>query len=141
MHGTRRLVLAIVRSMLVVPVLACFHNPIAARLPFGRETLGVEEITADAGPTAYDTVERRRPFILLDNGLYARGQSPELITTQPIVVYVNEIRFGSVDALRSIPSQSVASIRFVRPTDAMTRFGSGHTGGVILVELRDKAPQ
>ena len=141
MHGTRRLVLVIVRSLLIVPVLACFQSPVAARLAFGREALGVEEITADAGPMAYDTVERRRPFIFLVNGPYARGQNPELTTTQPIVVYVNEIRVGTVDALRYIPSQSVASIRFVRATDAMTRFGAGHTGGVILVELRKKAPQ
>ena len=139
MYGTRRLVLAFVRSLLIVPASACFQSPMAARLPFGRDELRAEEILADAGPTAYDTVERRRPFILLDNGLYARGQSPELATTQPIVVYVNETRFGTVDALRSIPSRSVASIRFVRPTDAMTRFGSGHTGGAILVELREKA--
>lgn len=140
MHGTRRLVLPIVCSLLIVPILACFHNSTSERLPFGRDDLGVEEILGDVGPTAYEIVERRRPFIVRDNGLYARGQSPELATTQPIVVYVNEIRFGLVDALRSIPLRTVATIRFVRSTDAMTRFGSGHTGGVILVELREKAP-
>jgi hypothetical protein len=38
--------------------------------------------------------------------------------------------------LQSIPPAQVASVRLLKPLDAMTTLGQGHGGGAILVELR-----
>ncbi len=106
--------------------------------PWKRDVITGPELIADSGPSAYETVERLRPFFFVDAQIHARGQSPELPTTVPLVVYLNMARLGGVDALRNVPSSAVSSIQYIRPSAAMTRFGSGHTGGVIVVELREK---
>lgn len=109
------------------------------RAPGSRDLITTAELIADSGPSAFESVERLRPFFFTDAQIHSRGQSPELPTTVPLVVYINMYKVGGVDALKSVPSSAVSSIRYVRPSDAMTRFGSGHTGGAIVVELLDRA--
>jgi len=49
------------------------------------------------------------------------------------LVYVQNMRFGAVRDLANFRMEAVEEIRYVRPLDATTRWGIGHTGGVIEV--------
>lgn len=51
-------------------------------------------------------------------------------------VVLNGVPYGAIASLSSISPQTVASIQFVSPADARTRYGSGYEGGVIEVRSR-----
>jgi hypothetical protein len=51
--------------------------------------------------------------------------------TADILVYMDNVRLGGVDVLRRIEPGQVQEIRYVNARDAMTRYGTGHGGGVI----------
>lgn len=48
-------------------------------------------------------------------------------------VHIDDVRVGDVDVLRTIPATAVASIRWLSASDASTKYGNGHTAGVIAV--------
>ena len=50
-----------------------------------------------------------------------------------IQVYVDNIPYGGLETLTTIPAASVRSVRRLSPMDAVTRFGGSHTNGVIVV--------
>ena len=45
------------------------------------------------------------------------------------------MQFGSLEALYSMHVNDVTHVRYLSPADATTRFGTGHAGGAILVDL------
>jgi outer membrane cobalamin receptor len=49
------------------------------------------------------------------------------------VVYVDNVRFGDLETLQSIPITGIAEIRYMSGPDATTRWGTGVLGGVIEV--------
>jgi len=53
-----------------------------------------------------------------------------------IVVYMDRIRFGEVDALKQFPPSLAVSIRFLDPSEATAEFGVGHLKGAIIVTTR-----
>lgn len=53
----------------------------------------------------------------------------------PPVVYVNGARWHNVDVLRSLRARGIALAERINATDATTRFGTGHTGGAILITM------
>jgi hypothetical protein len=48
-------------------------------------------------------------------------------------VYVDNVSYGNVESLSNINSSQIKEIRYIKATDATTQWGTGHTGGVILV--------
>jgi hypothetical protein len=52
------------------------------------------------------------------------------------VVYVDGIRFGELETLRSIPTGDIKEIRYQTASEATTWRGTGHAGGAILVSTR-----
>lgn len=78
-------------------------------------------------PTAYDLIQRLRPRWLLP-----RGQNS---FTHPgseyPVVYIDEIRHGTLMTLRQIPPSHIRRVEFIGTADATTRWGTGHRAGVI----------
>jgi hypothetical protein len=105
-----------------------------------------EELQGAQGSNAYELVQSLRPQWLRERGHETvrtqqverpngRGRI-ELATTSAepeIIVYINDSRFGDVDALRDIPATGLGSLEFISPTKATLRWGSGHTKGVIVV--------
>lgn len=53
--------------------------------------------------------------------------------SDPPVLYVDGTRRGSADELRFIRADEIEQLEFLSAGDATTRFGTGHTGGAILV--------
>lgn len=90
---------------------------------YPRNRISREEIMerGDNASTAMEVVRRLRPAWLL-----ARGADP--------VVYVDNVRRpGGVDALFNVPVGQIRLLEFIGAGDATTRWGTGHTGGVIQV--------
>ena len=53
-------------------------------------------------------------------------------------MYVDEVSYGSVSTLSNLNALQIKEIRFVSAQNATTRWGTGHTGGVILVTTKSK---
>lgn len=79
-----------------------------------------EEITQASAGTAYEAVQRLRPMWLMGS----RGDFPQ--------VYVDNLP----SSLETIMANEVREIEFLNAGDATTRFGTGHTGGAIIVKRK-----
>ncbi len=78
---------------------------------------------------AQEVITRLRPRFL-----QTRGVNQFLTSAPPEpVVYVDEVKRGQIDALRSVPVRTIGEIRYLRGVDATTRWGIGHEAGAILI--------
>ena len=105
-----------------------------------------EELQGAQATNAYELVQALRPQWLREKSYETirtqqverpngRGRI-EVATTSAepeIIVYINDTKFGNVDALRDIPATGLGSVEFVSPAKATMRWGAGHTKGVIVV--------
>jgi hypothetical protein len=85
------------------------------------------EIAGTDVTDGWDLVNRYRPRWL-------RGIGAS--TGDEVVVYVNGGRLGRARELRQLEPTTVAEMRFVRGEEAVARWGTGHSAGVILVTLK-----
>lgn len=79
--------------------------------------------------TARQAIERLRPRFL-------RVRGPSSISNPEdgrIVVYVDNNRMGGVEVLDRIQVGDIAEIRYMNAPDATSRYGTGHSAGVILI--------
>lgn len=116
--------------LLVLAVSACAtkqSSPTAG----SRNIITSEEIRDSGALTAYQAVRDLRPRFLRPGRFNLKGSA------YPIV-YVDDMRLGEVDELRRIPTSDVLTIQYLSPPDATTRFGTGHTGGALLVTTRGR---
>jgi hypothetical protein len=134
-----------VRAALVAALAAaaCRHAPSSATPTPRRRSVGQrDDITRkdiqavlDQSSTAYDIVKLLRPEMLLRRTV--SGVEPtarQLPNELPgLHVHVDDVRVGTVDFLSTIPARAVASIQWLSPSDASTKYGNGHTAGVIAV--------
>ena len=87
-----------------------------------RNVIAADELAELAGSySAYDAVQRLRA-----GWLSGRGGTP------PRVLY-DGIEVGNVDVLRNYRLEDIREFRFVAPSDATTRYGTGYGGGAIEV--------
>ncbi len=91
-----------------------------------------EEIAASQTTNVYDAIKNLRPMFLRSRG--ATTFDPNSVQTA--VVFVDGQKFGSVETLKTMPVLQVTSIRFLTPSDATTKYGTGYTAGIIEVSMR-----
>lgn len=93
------------------------------------------EINTSAYQNALEVVQNLRPQMLIPRGV---GSDPTgvLAASIPIVVYMDDVRLGEPASLTNIPASRVKEIRFLNARDATTRYGTGHSSGVILVTTK-----
>ncbi len=97
-------------------------------------TITAEEIASVYASNAYELVQRLRPQWLVTRG--AAGSREAVLEgglSGGIVVYVDGVRRGGVDALRELSREQVRELRWIDAKDATTRYGTGHSSGVIEV--------
>jgi hypothetical protein len=94
-----------------------------------RSIITREAIAETRSTTAAEVIRQLHP-----DWFRVRGTVGFSGNAQP-VVYVNNSRWGGVDALETIRADDIAEIRHFEPRDATTRFGTGHTAGAIQVML------
>jgi hypothetical protein len=95
--------------------------------------LGSTEIQSAEVANAYDAVVRLRPQFL-------RKHAPSAPTTEEgvPVIYLDGVRQGGADMLRSIPANAVVDIRYLSATAANMELGRLHPAGVIAVRTRQR---
>ena len=124
-------------------VVGCQHSPATPRPRPATSSHGQrDDITRGEIATmlkesssAYDLVKRLRPAMLLPRTVTGVEPTAVLMPNERpgLHIHIDDVRVGDVDVLRTIPAQAVASIRWLSPSDASTKYGNGHTAGVIAV--------
>ena len=108
---------------------ACSANASGARAT-RSDTITVDDLRAANAVNVFDAVRTIRPNWL-------RARSPNSLQNQgQVQVYFDDTRIGGVDALRSIPTQGIAYIRWFDPISASSRWGLDHEQGAIVVSTR-----
>jgi hypothetical protein len=95
--------------------------------------LTAEEIATTDALNAYDAISLKRPFFLKSRGPRSLLESPTGQTAEYPVVYVDGMYYGELESLRFIAVTNIREIDYLDFNAATLRFGTGHTGGVILV--------
>ena len=89
----------------------------------------IEEVTSQYS-TAHDVVQNLRPLWLRRRGATSFSRETD------VAVYLDGSRYGTPDDLRSISVTAVESMRFLSPSEATNRYGTGHTHGAIMVRTK-----
>jgi hypothetical protein len=97
-----------------------------------RNLITAEEIAGVSVNNLYDAVRLLRPQWLSTTNPSTFRVSAE----GTIVVYMDRIRFGEPEQLRSFPPSLAVSVRFLSPSEANAEFGVGHLKGAIVVTTR-----
>jgi hypothetical protein len=91
-----------------------------------------DEITESGVITAAGAIEQLRP-----QWLHTRSSpTSDNPDGSPPTLYLDGIRMDGIRELERIRASRVEEMRFLSPSDATNRFGTGHTGGAILVTTR-----
>lgn len=109
-----------------------------------RQPIMADEIRrSGVSGTAYDVVYTLRRSWLNDRGVEDMTEAPRVVTdgdqalTIPgeprLIVYLDNMRMGTIGELHNLPSTGVIAIRYYDPTQANLRWGTGHTHGAIQV--------
>ncbi len=97
-----------------------------------RYIVTIEEIQAVNASTAFEILQRLRPG-LLNRDMQRVGRLDEGAVTdlrQPVLTYVNGIRFGEKASLQTIDASTIQEIRYYPPDEATMKFGAIARGGV-----------
>jgi len=99
----------------------------------GQDRILESEITSRAAEAtnALQIVMKLRPQMLRSRGVISPNDPNGESTTPKI--YVDNVSYGNVESLSNINAAQIKEIRYIKATDATTQWGTGHTGGVILV--------
>ena len=124
-----------IRAPLVVAALfvlssGCASSQGGTRTSTDRNVITREQLRQHSFTNAYDAVAS-----LHSNWLQKRG-TDSFIAPGEILVYVDEVRLGGIETLRSVASSSIVYIRYFDGIAATNRWGVGHSNGVIQVSSR-----
>jgi hypothetical protein len=123
-------VLAVSLSTLLLAAFANADAQTPSRRPRRDPNLiTAEELAAKPAQTLYDAVRALRPAWMM------RGRPTALMPQNegPLIVYVDGIRFGTIESLRQFVPGVAQAVRYYAPSDAEAHFGPGHLNGAIEV--------
>ena len=89
-----------------------------------------EEIASRPTLSARQVIEQLRPQFLRVRGTTTLGNAQ---TQDVIWVYVDGTRIGTLEVLNNIGAHEVHEIRYLSPSEATNRYGTGHVQGAIIV--------
>ncbi len=122
----RKLALSLALA-LVLPACASGGGAGAPEAPRPNPNLiTAEEIAGAHVQNAFEAVRQLRPRFLMTHG----GTT----STHGVQVMVDDVPRGGVSALGSINASDVVEIRYLDPSDATMKYGTGYTGGLIIVK-------
>jgi len=111
---------------------ACGPTKSGRAAPQNRNLITADEIAKSNASNAYEAVERLRPSFFQTRG----SQSIQNTAPPTPMIYVDGMRYGTVQSLMSLPTISIISIQYMNALDATQRFGIGNDGGAILVTTK-----
>ena len=97
------------------------------------DLLTAEEIATTTALNAYDAISLRRPFFLKSRGPRSLREAPTGQTVEYPVVYLDRMYYGTLESLKSISVTAIEEIRYLDFNAATLQFGTGHSGGIILI--------
>ena len=109
---------------------ATSSESLALKASPARNFITATEIVASRVSDVYQAVTQLRPDFL------RRRSSSATLTPMKataVTVYLDELPYGGVESLSSIPLERVRVIRYLSPFDADLRWGGSHPAGAILV--------
>lgn len=121
-----RLMLAALASLTVACASA---RPPAAGATRDPDVITIAELERHADITARQAIERLRPRFLRMRGPSSL-QNPD---ADRLLVYVDNSRIGGIEVLDQIHAFEIREIRYLSAPDATSRYGTGHSGGVIAI--------
>ena len=89
-----------------------------------------DELASRSALTARQVIEQLRPQFLRIRGTTTLGNAA---TADVIWVYFDGTRMGTTQVLNNIGAQEIREIRYLNPSEATNRYGTGHVQGAILV--------
>ena len=92
-----------------------------------ENALDASDIASTGATNLYDAIQRLRPQWLTSTRNRGGGSGDDL------VVYLESTRYGTLNSLRGLTVGGVQGIRYYSASDATNRYGTGHTGGAIVV--------
>ncbi|MGH7688088.1 MAG: hypothetical protein ACREN3_00610 [Gemmatimonadaceae bacterium] len=93
------------------------------------------ELANENFSNVYDAIQHLRPEMLRPR-LANSSSSISSSEDYTVHVYMDNSRLGEIADLRNIPLVTVKEVRYLNPSQAMQRFGSGNPGGVIVLTSR-----
>ena len=115
-----------------VVMAGCASSGVSSRSEAGR----TDRITqADIGETAYSDVYE---LILAKRGSWLRSRGQDSLNANPsqVQVYIDDVRAGGVEVLRTIHPMDIEYVRYFDPVQASSRWGFDHGSGAIYVVTR-----
>jgi len=125
-------------ALLLTSLAACASAPINGSAdeiqPTGRssDVIGYPEMASSGAHDALQAITRLRPFFL-NRG---REMSPSKPNVSLLQVFLDDIKLGGLETLQGIPIESIKSIKYLTSSEATLRWGTNHTGGVILLSTK-----
>src|SRR4051812_32228855 len=83
-----------------------------------------DEITSTTMENAYDAIQRLRPAFLRAKTIAGSAQNANgsQVVQGYAVVFIDGLRKGGIEYLRTIPTREIAEVRYLNATDATTRY-------------------
>jgi hypothetical protein len=135
MRARLRLLAAGVTLALLAGTAACASTGgTSAARTRDRNRITSDELRATVSTNLYEAIHTLRPQWLVKRG--NRSLTPEM--EGDIVVYQDVTRLGDPESLRGIAVADVQEAHFLSPTEATTRYGTGHVHGAIVVVMRSR---
>ena len=98
----------------------------------GQLLTGTNRVDYFGGETLYDVLRLRAP-------IYLRPRpNPSLELTgraDPLAVYIDGSFAGTIDVLQLLPAHEVASVNRISAVESVTRYGTKHNNGALLVTM------
>lgn len=128
------------RSVLTLGVVAALGSGCAASrssTPItDPDVITEDQIVRSKASNAYDLIATISPKMFTAHGAATtRGQQPPTPGRQalPVVVYIDNVKVGPIEELKTLGKIDVKEIRYLSPRVATDRWGENHAGGVIYV--------
>lgn len=91
-----------------------------------------QQIVDSQVSNAHDVISRLRPTFLRSRGRTTISSgAPEYPE-----VYLDGQRYGEIESLKTLIVDNIKEIRFLNAADATTKYGTGHTAGIIEIVTR-----
>jgi multidrug efflux pump subunit AcrA (membrane-fusion protein) len=139
---------ACVVAVVVLTAAACSSpkSSVSGGAKPGPNLITADEIARANVQNAYEAVQKLRPAMLRQRQIASadgqggvrngRSASGTAVAAGEVLVYMDNTRLGDVEQLRQISVASISAVRYFSASEAQTKWGSGHAGGVIEVLTR-----
>lgn len=88
------------------------------------------ELNESSASNLYQAIQMLRP-----NWLRGRPRGSPGAGREEVVVYLDANRYGGAASLNSLSLGGIVEIRYMDASEATNRFGTGHTGGAIVIRM------